>query len=67
MKISIKKLYTGLLLLLVIVMTASCSDWNEPTPVDINPQHVKEQNSELWARYMEVLRIYKQERPHYIR
>lgn len=66
MKISIKKLYTGLLLLLVIVMTASCSDWNEPTPVDINPQHVKEQNSELWARYMEVLRIYKQEHPHYI-
>lgn len=66
MKISIMKLYTGLFLLLALLSTASCSDWNDIESTDIDPQHAKDQNPELWARYMESLRIYKHERPHYI-
>lgn len=66
MKVSLKKLYSRLFLLVAIGLTASCSDWNDIESVDINPQHAKDQNSELWARYMESLRTYKQERPHYI-
>lgn len=66
MKISINKLYSGLFLLLILILSASCSDWNDIEAVDIDPQHAKDQNPELWARYMESLRIYKQERTHYI-
>lgn len=55
-----------LLVLLLLALPTACSDWNDPTPVDVNPQHIKEQHPELWARYMESLRVYKQERPHYI-
>lgn len=54
-----------LFLLLTLVLAVSCSDWNDPIPVEINPQHTKEQNPELWARYMEVLHTYKQSK-HYI-
>lgn len=66
MKVSIKKLFTGIFLLLALVLNASCSDWNDIEAVDIDPQHAKDQNPELWARYMESLRIYKLERPHFI-
>ena len=66
MKISINKLYSGLFLLLILILSASCSDWNDIEAVDIDPQHAKDQNPELWARYMESLRVYKQERTHYI-
>lgn len=66
MKISINKLYSGLFLLLILILSASCSDWNDIEAVDIDPQHAKDQNPELWARYMESLRIYKQEHTHYI-
>lgn len=55
-----------LFLLLAILLTASCSDWNDIEAIDTDPRYAKEQNPELWARYMESLRIYKQERPHYI-
>ena len=53
MKISINKLYSGLFLLLILILSASCSDWNDIEAVDIDPQHAKDQNPELWARYME--------------
>ena len=66
MKISINKLYSGLFLLLILILSASCSDWNDIEAVDTAPQHAKDQNPELWARYMESLRVYKQERTHYI-
>lgn len=62
MKISINKLYSGLFLLLILILSASCSDWNDIEAVDIDPQHAKDQNPRTWARYMESLRIYKQER-----
>lgn len=65
-KTSIKKLFTGLFLLLALVMTASCSDWNDIETVGIDNQHAQDQNPELWARYLESLRVYKKERPHYI-
>ena len=44
----------------------SCNDWTDPEEVDYTTQEPKEQNPELWARYMESLRVYKRERPHYI-
>lgn len=65
-KISITRLYTGLFLLLALLSITSCSDWKDIESVDIAPQNAKDQNPELWARYMESLRVYKQERPHYI-
>ena len=66
MKTLTNRLCTGLFLLLALLLTASCSDWKDIESVDIAPKPAKEQNPELWARYMESLRIYKQERPHYI-
>ncbi|WP_418214107.1 glycoside hydrolase family 18 [Bacteroides difficilis] len=59
MKISIPNIFTYLFLLLALFATASCSDWTDQKTVDIDPQHAKEQNPELWARYMEALRTYR--------
>ena len=44
----------------------SCEDWTDPEEVDYTIQDPSEQNPELWARYIESLRVYKLERPHYI-
>lgn len=44
----------------------SCEDWTDPKEVNYTIQDPSEQNPELWARYMESLRVYKLERPHYI-
>lgn len=66
MKILINKSCTGLLLLLTLLLTASCNSWNDIESVDMDTQHPKDQNPELWARYIESLRVYKNERPHYI-
>lgn len=60
MKISIPNIFTYLFLLLALFATASCSDLTDQKTVDIDPQHAKEQNPELWARYMEALRTYRQ-------
>ena len=60
MKISIPNIFTYLFLLLALFATASCSDLTDQKAVDIDPQHAKEQNPELWARYMEALRTYRQ-------
>ena len=60
MRISIANIFTHLFLLLALLATASCSDWTDQKTVDIDPQHAKEQNPELWARYMETLRRYRQ-------
>lgn len=62
----ISVLNMALLVLLTLALPTACSDWNDIEPVNIDPQHPKDQNPELWARYMESLRVYKQERPHYI-
>lgn len=62
----ISVLNMALLVLLTLTLPTACSDWNDIEPVNIDPQHPKDQNPELWARYMESLRVYKQERPHYI-
>ena len=59
MRISIANIFTHLFLLLALLATASCSDWTDQKTVDIDPQHAKEQNPELWARYMETLRTGK--------
>lgn len=66
MKISINKLYTGLFLLLTVLSAASCSDWKDIETLDIDYKHAQDQNPELWARYLESLRVYKLARPHYI-
>ena len=60
MKISIPNIFTYLFLLLALFATASCSDLTDQKAVGIDPQHAKEQNPELWARYMEALRTYRQ-------
>lgn len=65
MKISIPNIFTYLFLLLALFATASCSDWTDQKTVDIDPQYAKEQNPELWARYMEALRTYRQSK-HFI-
>ncbi len=44
----------------------SCEDWTDPEEVDYAIKDPSEQNPELWARYIESLRVYKLERPHYI-
>ena len=65
MRISIANIFTHLFLLLALLATASCSDWTDQKTVDIDPQHAKEQNPELWARYMETLRTYRQSK-HFV-
>ena len=65
MRISIANIFTHLFLLLALLATASCSDWTDQKTVDIDPQHAKEQNPELWARYMEPLRTYRQSK-HFV-
>lgn len=65
-KTSTNKLHAGLFLLLAFLLTVSCSDWKDIESVDIALKTAKEQNPELWTRYMEALRVYKLERPHYI-
>lgn len=55
-----------LLVLLSLVVPTACSDWTDIESLEIVTQHAQEQNPELWARYLESLRVYKQERPHYI-
>ncbi|WP_373156878.1 glycoside hydrolase family 18 [Bacteroides cellulosilyticus] len=65
MKTIINKLFIYSLLLLTFFLSAACSDWNEPKPVDLNINSAKKQNPELWARYMQVLHTYKQSK-HYL-
>ena len=47
-------------LLTVLSLTAACREWTSLDPVDITVQGPAEQDPELWARYLEVLRAYKQ-------
>lgn len=65
MKTMINKLFAYGLLLITFTLPVACSDWNEPKPVNLDINSAKDQNSELWARYMQVLRTYKQSK-HYI-
>lgn len=65
MKTIIDKLLTYSLLLVTFVLPVACSDWNDPEAVDIDINSAKDQNPELWARYMQVLHTYKQSK-HYI-
>lgn len=55
----------ALCLLLVLMLPTACSDWNEPEVVDLGTKSPKEQNPALWARYMKILRTYKQS-DHYL-
>ncbi len=61
----ITTLIMALCMLLILVLPTACSDWNDPEVVDLNTKSPKEQNPELWARYMEILRKYKQSN-HYL-
>lgn len=47
-------------------LMTSCEDWTDPEEVGYAIKDPSEQNPELWARYIESLRVYKLERPHYI-
>lgn len=65
MKTIINKLLTYGLLLMTFILPTACSDWNEPEAVNLDINSAKEQNPELWARYMQVLHTYKLSK-HYI-
>lgn len=65
MKTIINKLLRYVLLLLAFGLPFSCSDWNEPESVNLDINSAKDQNPELWARYMQILHTYKQSK-HYI-
>lgn len=65
MKTIVNKLLKCILLLMISVLPAACSDWNEPESVNLDINSAKDQNPELWARYMQVLHTYKQSK-HYI-
>lgn len=65
MKTIINRLFTYSWLLMAFTLPAACSDWNEPKPVTIDINSAKDQNPELWARYMQVLHTYKQSK-HYV-
>lgn len=65
MKAMINKIFAYGLLLLTCILPISCSDWTEPEPVDLGINSPKDQNPELWARYMQVLGTYKQSK-HYV-
>lgn len=60
-----KQFIYSLLFLTAFLLPVACDDWNEPEIVDIDINSAKEQNPELWARYMQALRIYKQSE-HYL-
>ena len=55
MKISINKLYSGLFLLLILILSASCSDWNdiEAVDIDLSMPRIKIPNfgHVIWSRY----------------
>lgn len=65
MKTIINKLLTYSLLLVTFVLPMACNDWNEPEPVNLGINSAKDQNPELWARYMQVLHNYKHSK-HYL-
>lgn len=48
-----------------VLLVCSCAEWTEPEPVTFEAQRPAEQNPELWGRYLEVLKSYKQ-RPHFL-
>lgn len=58
---------TSLIIALIMMVAGftSCDDWNIPQPVEIDVKTPKEQNPELWAHYMDVLKNYKQSK-HFI-
>ena len=49
-----------LLVFTPFLLPVACDDWIVPEFVDIDINSAKEQNPELWARYMQALRTYKQ-------
>lgn len=65
MKTIVNNLLRCTLLLMISVLPAACSEWNEPESVNLDINSAKDQNPELWARYMQVLHTYKQSK-HYI-
>lgn len=46
-------------LLAAACLLAGCSEWNETEPLELKVKGAKERAPELWTRYMEVLRDYK--------
>ena len=67
MRISIANIFTHLFLLLALLATASCSDWTDQKNCLILIRSMpKEQNPELWARYMETLRTYRQKQNTFV-
>lgn len=65
MKTKIKEMLRYGLLLMTFVLPVACSDWNEPEPANLDINSAKDQNPELWTRYMQVLHVYKQSK-HYV-
>lgn len=51
--------------LLMMVGFTACDDWTDPKPVKREVETPQDQDPELWARYMEALKVYKQS-PHYV-
>lgn len=65
MKALINILFTACLLLAAFVLPTACSDWTDSETVDLGINSAKDQNPELWARYMQILHTYKQSK-HYV-
>ena len=55
-----KTIYYSLAASCALLLVCSCAEWTEPEPVVFETQTPAQQNPELWARYLEVLRAYKQ-------
>ncbi|MEG2770938.1 MAG: glycoside hydrolase family 18 [Alistipes sp.] len=53
-----KMILSAFCLALAVVFTA-CSDWTETESLDINKPTIEDQNPELYAQYLEALKVYK--------
>ncbi len=49
-------------LLAAVCLLGGCSEWNKTEPLELKLKGAKDRDPELWARYMTVLRDYKQSR-----
>lgn len=59
MKLKNKLRITGCLATMLLVL-ASCSDWNKTESVDLQWHYWWDENPEVWAKYTAALRAYKQ-------
>lgn len=59
MKKTINSMHRGLFALAAIVALSSCTDWIEPTGLDMSASSLENQNPKLYAEYLKNLNAYK--------